>query len=182
MASRRASRPDPHSEAQRRRNMSRIRSRDTKPELQLRRALHAAGLRYRLHDRRLPGTPDIVFPGRRAVIFVHGCFWHGHDCPLSITPATRTEFWEDKIRRNRTRDSASEAALLGAGWRVLTVWECALRGRERRPLDEIVSAARKFLDGGELYELIRGGAAAEGVDSDGDLQARQLQRAERERR
>lgn len=136
--------------------MSRIRSRDTRPELQLRRALHAQGLRYRLHDRTLPGTPDLVFSSRRAVIFVHGCFWHGHDCPLGVTPGTRTAFWEDKIGRNRARDRASESALQNAGWRVLTVWECALRGRDRRPIDELVSMTMSFLHAGDPQRVIRG--------------------------
>ncbi|MBX9708394.1 MAG: very short patch repair endonuclease [Caulobacteraceae bacterium] len=125
--------------------MSRIRNRDTKPELQLRRALHAAGFRYRLHDRRLPGSPDLVLPSRTAVVFVHGCFWHGHDCALGVIPNTRTEFWETKIRANKARDAAAETSLLEAGWRVLTVWECALRGRRRLQLQEIVSRASDFL-------------------------------------
>ena len=136
--------------------MSRIRSRDTKPELTLRRALHAEGLRYRLHDRKLPGSPDMVFAGRQAVIFVHGCFWHGHDCPLGVTPGTRTAFWEDKVHRNQARDSAAEAALLSAGWRVLTVWECALRGRSRLTPEEVVSKAKAFLNSSEPHLVIRG--------------------------
>src|ERR1700719_1649815 len=90
---------------QRRLNMSRIRGRDTKPELLLRRGLHAAGLRFRLHTERLPGRPGLVFPRYRAAILVHGCFWHGHDCPLFKLPATRSEFWASKIAGNRTRDN-----------------------------------------------------------------------------
>lgn len=155
VASRRASQPDPHSPEQRRLNMSRIRSRDTKPELQLRRALHAVGFRYRLHDKSLPGTPDMVLPGRQAVIFVHGCFWHGHDCPLGVTPATRTEFWENKISRNRERDAAAEAILLASGWRVLTVWECAMRGRNRLGLDVVVFEAAAFLQSDDSQCEIR---------------------------
>jgi DNA mismatch endonuclease, patch repair protein len=156
VASRRASQPDRHTPEQRRHNMSRIRSRDTKPELQLRRALHAAGFRYRLHDRRLPGTPDLVLPARSAVIFVHGCFWHGHDCPFGVIPNTRTEFWEAKIQANRDRDAAAEAGLQDAGWRVLTVWECALRGRRRLPVDDVVQRASDFLRSDDRTLTIRG--------------------------
>lgn len=156
MASRRASQPDPHSPEQRRLNMSRIRSRDTKPELQLRRALHAAGFRYRLHDRSLPGTPDLVLPAKRAVVFVHGCFWHGHDCALGVTPGTRTDFWEEKIGRNQARDETAHAALLAAGWRVLTVWECAFRGRGRRPIEEVVEQASAFLRSDSPQLILRG--------------------------
>lgn len=141
--------PDPLTPAQRSRNMSRIRARDTKPELLLRRALHAAGLRYRLHDRRLPGTPDIVLPGRRAVIFVHGCFWHGHDCPKGVTPGTNTRFWTEKIERNRERDARTDTALAAAGWKVMTVWECALRGVARRALADVV---REILDWLEISD------------------------------
>ncbi|MFN3353763.1 MAG: very short patch repair endonuclease [Brevundimonas sp.] len=156
VASRRASQPDRHTPEQRRHNMSRIRSRDTKPELQLRRALHAAGFRYRLHDRRLPGTPDLVLPARSAVIFVHGCFWHGHDCALGVTPNTRTDFWEAKIQANQARDAAAEAALRDAGWRVLTVWECALRGRRRLPFEEVIRRGSDFLRSDEPTLIIRG--------------------------
>jgi len=118
--------------------MSRVRATDTKPEMIVRRGLHALGLRYRLHDRQLPGTPDLVFAGQRALLFVHGCFWHGHDCPLFKLPASRTDFWEAKIARNRSRDAETVAALNAGGWRSLVVWECAMRGRARLPLDELL--------------------------------------------
>lgn len=144
----RASRPDPLTPDQRRRNMSAIRGSDTRPEMIVRRGLHARGLRYRLHVRELPGTPDLVFPSRRAVIFVHGCFWHGHDCVLFKLPASNPDFWLTKISRNQARDAEAVAALGQTGWRVLNVWECALRGRGRLPqammFDEIVA----WLDGG----------------------------------
>lgn len=108
--------------------MSRIRSSNTRPEVTLRRALHARGLRYRLHDRRLSGTPDIVFPRFEAVCFVHGCFWHRHPgCPYATTPSTRTAFWMAKFDANVTRDRANRRALLAAGWRTAVVWECALK-------------------------------------------------------
>lgn len=148
---------DPLTPDQRRLNMSRIRGRDTKPELLLRRSLHAAGLRYRVHGQGLPGRPDLVFPGRRAVIFVHGCFWHGHDCPAFRLPATRPDFWRGKIEGNQARDARTHAALLAAGWRVLTVWECALRGPARRDLAQVTGAARAFL-ADAAAELEIGGA------------------------
>ncbi len=112
---------------QRRHCMTRIKARDTKPEVLLRKALFALGFRYRLHDRRLPGTPDLVFPKYRAVVFVNGCFWHGHDCPLFVVPQTNTDFWLQKIGANRARDRRAVSSLRRMGWRVLTVWECALR-------------------------------------------------------
>lgn len=127
--------------------MSRVRSRDTAPELAVRRSLHAAGFRFRLHGRGLPGRPDLVFPKYRAVIFVHGCFWHGHDCPRGRPPATRTEFWGAKIARNRARDTATEQALHDAGWRVLTVWECGVSGPARRDPAALVALCAAFLRG-----------------------------------
>ena len=114
--------------AVRSRMMAKIGGKDTKPEMLLRRALHARGLRYRLHDRKLPGTPDLVFRRFRAVCFVHGCFWHRHeDCPYATNPATRPDFWQAKFRRNVERDRQAREDLLDSGWRVAIVWECALR-------------------------------------------------------
>lgn len=106
-------------------NMSRIRSRDTGPELTVRRAFWKAGLRYRLYDKQLPGSPDIVFPGRRTVVFVHGCFWHCHEgCINFRIPKTRTEWWYAKLMRNKARDAETRAKLEAAGWRVIVIWEC----------------------------------------------------------
>lgn len=138
---------DVHSPERRSFNMSRVRGRDTRPEMLIRRGLHARGFRFRLHARELPGRPDLVFPARRAVILVHGCFWHGHDCPLFHMPATRTEFWAAKIAANRQRDARAEKELELIGWRRLTIWECALRGRARRPVDETLDATAAFLRG-----------------------------------
>jgi DNA mismatch endonuclease (patch repair protein) len=140
-------RTDVHSPERRSFNMSRVRGRDTRPEMLIRRGLHARGFRFRLHVRELPGRPDLVFPARCAVILVHGCFWHGHDCPLFRLPATRTEFWDAKISGNRRRDAQAGAALESAGWRRLTIWECALRGRARRPFGEVLDACDAFLGG-----------------------------------
>lgn len=137
--------------------MAGIRGKDTRPEMILRRGLHARGYRFRLHVRRLPGSPDLVFPGRRAVIFVHGCFWHGHGCHLFRLPATRQEFWRAKIEGNVARDAAAEGALEADGWRVLTIWECALKGRERLPVEEVLDRAAKWLVNGPARETIARG-------------------------
>jgi len=107
--------------------MSRIRSRDTKPEMAVRRALHASGLRYRLHRKGLPGRPDLVFPGRRIALFVHGCFWHQHGCCLSHAPASRLEYWGPKLRRNKERDAENTKALEATAWTVMQIWECETR-------------------------------------------------------
>jgi DNA mismatch endonuclease (patch repair protein) len=118
------------------RMMAGIGGKDTKPEMALRRRLHAAGLRFRLHAAKLPGKPDIVLPSRRAAIFVHGCFWHRHEgCHWCSTPASNVEFWAAKLRRNRARDAEVRDALHAAGWRVAVVWECGLRAAS---LDETV--------------------------------------------
>lgn len=108
--------------------MARIGPRDTKPEMVVRRLLHAIGRRFRLHRRDLPGTPDIVFPKSRKAIFVHGCFWHRHEsCAKATTPKTRVEFWQEKFDRNMARDKRKEAELRAVGWDVTTVWECETR-------------------------------------------------------
>jgi DNA mismatch endonuclease (patch repair protein) len=117
--------------ATRSRMMSGIRGRNTKPEILIRSLLHRRGFRFRLDARDLPGRPDIVLPRYHAVIFVHGCFWHGHDCHLFKWPQTRPDFWREKIGRNRANDAKAQAALRERGWRVATVWECALRGANR---------------------------------------------------
>ena len=112
--------------------MARIRGTNTKPEVLVRSALHRAGFRFRLHNRSLPGRPDIVLAKHRAVVFVHGCFWHRHGCSLASEPSTRKAFWRDKFARNVARDKRTAAALRRAGWRVFTVWECSLRTGARR--------------------------------------------------
>jgi DNA mismatch endonuclease (patch repair protein) len=124
--------PDVHDAATRSRNMAAVRGKDTKPELLIRRGLHGLGFRYRLQAKDLPGRPDLVLPKHGAVIFIHGCFWHGHDCPLFRLPATRPGFWKNKIAGNVKRDAKALAALQALGWRTGTVWECALRGPARQ--------------------------------------------------
>lgn len=136
--------------------MSGIRGKNTKPELIIRKALHARGFRYRIHCKDLPGNPDLCLPKYRAVIFVHGCFWHGHDCHLFKWPKTRPEFWEAKIGRNREVDADAEARLLAAGWRVATVWECAIKGRERLSLEELTTRCADWLVSGQQRLTIRG--------------------------
>jgi DNA mismatch endonuclease (patch repair protein) len=112
------------------RMMSGIRGKNTKPEVLVRRALFAAGFRFRLHRRDLPGAPDVVLPGRRLAIFIHGCFWHMHEgCRLAKLPATRPDFWKTKLEENVERDRRNIEALLGQDWRVLVVWECATRNK-----------------------------------------------------
>lgn len=107
--------------------MSRIRSKDTQPELAVQRVLHSLGFRYVLHDKRLPGKPDLVFPARRKVIFVHGCFWHGHGCARSSRPKTNSAYWTEKIAGNNARDRRQRRALGALRWRVLVVFECAAK-------------------------------------------------------
>jgi DNA mismatch endonuclease, patch repair protein len=138
---------------QRRFNMSRIRARDTLPELTVRRGLYANGLRYRLHDRRLPGRPDIVLGRYRTVVFVHGCFWHAHGCYLSKIPKTRQEFWRRKMETNKARDRKVLTALQTDGWRVLMIWECALRGRARRKAPQVSARATRFIRHGKRHLL-----------------------------
>lgn len=140
----------------RRLNMSRVRGRDTKPEMQIRRGLHARGLRFRLQRRDLPGRPDIVLCSRKVALFVHGCFWHGHDCPLFRMPATRPDFWRQKINANRLRDAAAVQALCGMGWRVGIIWECALRGSGRYPIESLLDQLLTFIAGSEELIEIRG--------------------------
>ena len=138
------------------RMMSGIRGKNTQPELLLRGGLHALGFRFRLHDARLPGRPDLVFPRYRAVLLAHGCFWHGHDCSLFRMPSTRPEFWRAKIARNREVDERAAAALYALGWRSGIVWECALKGRSRRPLEDILSECAGWIWSAVPHLEIRG--------------------------
>lgn len=125
--------------------MAGIRSKNTAPEIILRRGLHALGFRYRLHVKDLPGKPDLVFPGRRAILFAHGCFWHGHDCPLFVWPKSRAAWWKDKIERNKSVDNRAMEALAAQGWRLGVVWECAIKGRNRRPIDSVIDSCASWL-------------------------------------
>ncbi len=119
---------DVHDKKTRSYNMSMIRSKNTKPEMLVRKFLHAQGFRFRLHDKRLAGKPDIVLPKHRTVIFIHGCFWHGHkDCRYFVVPKTRTEWWLTKINSNIANDTKAVKALKKAGWRIINLWECDLK-------------------------------------------------------
>lgn len=135
------------------RMMSGIRSKHTAPELALRRALHSRGLRYRLHLKELPGKPDMTFPRHHAVVLVHGCFWHGHDCRYFRWPETRPDFWRQKIEGNRANDQKTRRSLLASGWRICIVWECALRGRSETALNLLADRISVWLrDGDEFME------------------------------
>jgi DNA mismatch endonuclease (patch repair protein) len=136
--------------------MAGIRGKDTGPELVIRSGLHALGFRYRLHHPGLPGKPDLVLPRWRAAVQIHGCFWHGHDCPLFRWPGTRQEFWRAKIGRNIERDAEVGAALDRAGWRVLTVWECAMKGRTRIETGVLIAAVAEWLRSDARVGQIRG--------------------------
>ena len=142
--------------------MSGIKSKDTKPELLIRKSLHQRGFRYNLHNRKLPGRPDLVLPKYNAIIFVNGCFWHAHGCHLFKWPKTRPEFWREKISGNGKRDKRNQALLLEQGWRLLVVWECALKGRQKLSLEHVVDSAVAWLKSGNLVLNIRGS----GVESE----------------
>ncbi len=136
--------------------MAGIRGRNTKPERVVRSMLHRRGFRFRLHRRDLPGKPDLVFPKHRAIILIHGCFWHGHGCHLFRWPKTREEFWKEKINANIALDRRQYSALRDAGWRVATIWECALKGRHRLPIETVAAACTGWLLSDEDELGVRG--------------------------
>lgn len=136
--------------------MSRIKGKDTKAEVAIRKRLFAMGFRYRLHVKGLPGKPDIVFPGRKAVVFVNGCFWHYHDCHLFKMPSTRRQWWKAKLEGNRDRDECTWKTLKSKGWRVMVVWECAWRKKNRdAELDKIAGIIAAWLDSDSTWGEIR---------------------------
>lgn len=140
--------------------MAGIKASDTKPELLIRRGLHALGIRYRLgknyrvEGRLLPGKPDLVFPGQRAVIMINGCFWHGHSCHLFRWPTSNEPFWREKIAGNIARDRKVREQLMATGWRLLEIWECTLKGRERKPIDEVLEECGAFINGNARFASI----------------------------
>ncbi len=139
------------------RMMSGIRGKDTKPELTVRKALFAAGFRFRLHRRDLPGVPDVVLPGKRVAIFVHGCFWHMHaGCKNAKLPSSRQDFWREKLGRNIERDKKNIDALIDQGWRVLVVWECSPREQGAESVRPSALATR--IGGGEARGELSGGS------------------------
>ncbi|WP_343665452.1 very short patch repair endonuclease [Paraburkholderia tropica] len=129
--------------------MSRVRQKDTSPEVRLRKRLHAEGLRYVLHPPSLPGRPDLVFPKHRIVVFVHGCFWHGHTCRAGRVASSNHSYWSAKIAANQARDHRKAAELLALGWRVATVWECETKGAR---LDQTVSFMTELIRSDDLPE------------------------------
>lgn len=148
---------DVHTPEGRSRNMRAVKSKNTVPERLLRSALHKRGFRFRIHSVGLPGRPDLVLRKFGAVVFVNGCFWHGHGCHLFRMPRTRSDFWAAKIATNVSRDAVSRDALLDAGWRVATVWECSLKGRYKKPFDSVVDEIINWLNKPEVQSLdIRG--------------------------
>ncbi|OFI35426.1 very short patch repair endonuclease [Alteromonas lipolytica] len=142
---------DVHSKPVRRKNMKAVRAKNTKPELLVRKLLHGAGYRYRLHVKNLPGTPDIVLPKYKVVIFVHGCFWHMHDCALFRLPATRTDWWRQKLTENRLRSEAAEDFLRELGWRVVIVWECSLKGQAKLEPGDVLDKFTSWLSGSTSF-------------------------------
>ncbi len=135
--------------------MASVRGKDTAPELLLRKRLHKSGFRFRLHAKNLPGKPDLVFPKYKAVIFINGCFWHGHDCHRFSWPKTRKQFWRAKIQGNKERDCRNQEALLKAGWRVGLVWECSLRGRGRLGTEAVAKECAEWLSSSETTLIVK---------------------------
>jgi len=137
--------------ATRSRMMSGIQGKNTSPELLIRKALHARGFRFRIHAKHLPGKPDLLLPKYKAAVFIHGCFWHGHACRYFKVPQTRPEFWLEKIGKNQIRDGLQENALRVMGWRILIVWECAVRSMKREKSPLLVDLIANWLINGSEY-------------------------------
>lgn len=154
---------DVHSSSVRSKNMRAIRHRDTKPELFVRKALHAKGFRYRVNVKTLAGTPDVALPKHRAVIFIHGCFWHGHGCHLFKLPKTNTKFWQNKIENNFKRDIISQGNLMEEGWKIAVVWECALKGPSRLSTDTLIDQLSDWITSSQIQTIEFLGIAIEGV-------------------
>jgi DNA mismatch endonuclease (patch repair protein) len=148
--------PDTVDKDTRSRIMSQVRSKNTTPELAVRSLLHRNGYRFRIHVKSLPGTPDIVLPKYHAVVLVHGCFWHGHTCHLYRLPKSRQEWWQEKVRRNREKDIRQIDELVERGWRVCTVWECALKRKGKLDSTELMRQLEQWLGRGEELWEIRG--------------------------
>lgn len=129
--------------------MAGIQGKNTSPELIVRKGLHAMGFRFRIHAAHLPGRPDLILPKYRVAIFIHGCFWHGHSCRYFKIPKTRTDFWMEKINSNRRRDEIQIAALKALGWRVLVIWECAVRKMKKQQSSLLLEEVAAWLDGSD---------------------------------
>ncbi len=140
------------------RMMAGIRGANTKPELLIRRGLHRAGFRFRLHVSTIPGRPDIVLPKHNAIVLVNGCFWHGHNCPLYRIPSTRREFWKEKIRQNRLRDRSNLRTYRELGWRVSVVWECAIKGPAQMGHELVIERLQRWLSSNRRERELTGRA------------------------
>ena len=138
------------------RNMSRIRATDTKPELLIRRGLHRRGFRFRLHCKNLPGKPDLVLRKYNAAVFIHGCFWHCHECSLFKWPKRRHDYWRDKLQTNVRRDARVAQELSKSGWRILHIWECSLKGSHRIGIDDVLDRAAEWLQSDQVIGDISG--------------------------
>ena len=136
--------------------MSGIKNKDTTGELLIRKSLHRLGFRYQLHRKDMPGKPDLVFPKFKALIFVNGCFWHAHNCHLFKWPSSRPEFWQQKINSNKVRDEINLEKLTDLGWKTLVIWECALKGKTRRDLNEVIHTAANWIQYDSLNAEIEG--------------------------
>ena len=144
--------------------MSRVKSVNTAPEIAVRKIIHALGYRFRLHDSKLPGKPDIVLPRHKKVVFVNGCFWHGHKCHLFKWPGgPRAEFWREKILGNVARDKRNTEAYKASGWRVAVVWECALKGKYKLGKEQVINRLSEWICGSEQYLEISGCGTNQGV-------------------
>lgn len=141
---------------QRRLCMQRIRGKDTKPELLIRKGLFQIGFRYKVCDKSLAGKPDLVFPKYSSVIFIHGCFWHGHNCPMFKWPVKNAEFWKQKIGRNIINDRRNCRELRDEGWYILTIWECAIRGPDRQPVETVIFETASWLEQSTRNRTIQG--------------------------
>ncbi len=142
--------------ATRSRMMSGIKGKDTQLELIIRKELHKLGYRYKLHQKRMTGKPDLVFPKYNAILFINGCFWHGHDCHLFKYPATQKEFWNEKLNKTKETDAQNISLLMKDGWRVLKIWECSLKGIEKIGLEEVISHTTAWLVSDNNFLEIRG--------------------------
>ncbi|MBM3575874.1 MAG: DNA mismatch endonuclease Vsr [Alphaproteobacteria bacterium] len=142
--------------------MSGIRAKNTKPEILIRKALHKQGFRFRLHDKNLPGNPDIVLRRYNVVIFINGCFWHRHNCVLFKWPSENRDFWTKKINRNAKNDTSAQKSLLQLGWRVLVVWECSLKGKAKLPFDKLISKIEAWIKSGKTTGEFAGKAISKG--------------------
>ncbi len=136
--------------------MAGIRAKNTKPEMLIRKSLHKAGFRYRLHTEKLAGKPDLIFPKYRAVIFVNGCFWHRHDCHLFKWPKSRPEFWREKLERNRLNDLKNLEKLVEANWRTLVIWECAIKGKNMVMKTDLIDRTSRWLNSTCVHDEISG--------------------------